>query len=79
MEFNVTGWKLKHPLLCREHLFSCPFTYATRDGVTIRPGTSGDYECFLDGVGDVRIGRRIFTRDEELLPTKPERVNGHRH
>jgi hypothetical protein len=79
MEFNVTGWKLKHPLLCREHLFTCPFTYATRDGVTIRPGTSGDYECFLDARGDVRIGRRVFTRDDELLPTRPERVNGHRH
>ena len=79
MEFNVTGWKLKHPLLCQEHLFSCPFTYATRDGVTIRPGTSGDYECFLDARGDVRIGRRVFARGDELLPTDPERVNGHRN
>jgi hypothetical protein len=79
MEFNVTGWKLKHPLLCQERLFSCPFTYATRDGVTIRPGTSGDYECFLNERGDVRVGRRVYTRDEELLPTEPERTNGHRH
>jgi hypothetical protein len=77
MQFNVAGWKLKHPLLCREHLFSCPFTYATRDGVTIRPGTSGDYECMLDATGEVRIGRRIFAHDDELLPTNPERVNGH--
>jgi hypothetical protein len=79
MEFNVTGWKLKHPLLCQEHLFSCPFTYATREGVTIRPGTSGSYECFLNGGGDVRIGRRVFASDDELLPTEPERVNGHQH
>lgn len=79
MEFNVAGWKLKHPLICRDHLFTCPFTYATRDGVTIRPGTSGDYECFLSDRGDVRIGRRIFARDEELLPTQPERTNGHKH
>lgn len=79
MEFNVAGWKLKHPLLCQAKLFSCPFTYATRDGVTIRPGTSGDYECFLSDGGDVRIGRRIFARNEELLPTVPERVNGYRH
>lgn len=79
MEFSVTGWKLKHPLLCQKHLFTCPFTYATRDGVTIRPGTSGDYECFLDGGGDVRIGNRIFARGDELLPSRPERVNGHRH
>lgn len=79
MEFNVTGWKLKHPLLCQQRLFSCPFTYATRNGVTIRPGTSGDYECFLSTTGDVRIGRRVFARGEELLDTNPERVNGHAH
>lgn len=79
MEFNVTGWKLKHPLLCQPKLFSCPFTYATQDGVTFRPGTSGDYECFLSESGDVRIGRRVFARADELLDTAPERVNGHRH
>lgn len=79
MEFNVTGWKLKHPLLCQERLFSCPFTYATRDGVTIRPGTSGDYECLLDARGEVRIGRRVYARGDDMLPTEPERVNGHHH
>jgi hypothetical protein len=79
MEFNVTGWKLKHPLLCREHLFTCPFTYATQNGVLIRPGTSGDYECFLSNSGDVRIGRKIFANHDELLDTVPERVNGHKH
>lgn len=79
MEFNVAGWKLKHPLLCQSKLFSCPFTYATRDGVTIRPGTSGDYECFLSDTGDVRIGRRIFASGDQLLDTAPERVNGHKH
>lgn len=79
MEFNVAGWKLKHPLLCQSKLFSCPFTYATRDGVTIRPGTSGDYECFLSDTGDIRIGRRIFASGDQLLDTVPERVNGHRH
>lgn len=79
IEFNVTGWKLKHPLLCQEKLFSCPFTYATKDGVSIRPGTSGDYECFLSNNGEVRIGRRIFANHDELLDTEPERVNGHKH
>lgn len=79
MEFNVTGWKLKHPLLCREHLFTCPFTYATQEGVTFRPGTSGDYECFLSNSGDVRLGRKIFANHDELLDTVPERVNGHKH
>jgi len=79
MEFSVTGWKLKHPLLCQPKLFSCPFTYATSAGVTIHPGTSGDYECFLSREGNVTIGRRVFARGDELLPTNPERVNGHRH
>jgi hypothetical protein len=79
MEFNVTGWKLKHPLLCQPKLFSCPFTYATSEGVTIHPGTSGDYECFLGRDGKVTIGRRVFARNDELLATDPERVNGHQH
>lgn len=79
MEFTVSGWKLKHPLLCQPKLFSCPFTYATSSGVTIHPGTSGDYECFLSAEGNVTIGRRVFARNEELLPTNPERVNGHKH
>lgn len=79
MQFTVAGWKLRHPLLCQPKLFSCPFTYATQEGVTIRPGTSGDYECFLSETGDVRIGRRVFARGDELLDTAPERVNGHRH
>lgn len=67
MEFNVTGWKLKHPLICQEKLFSCPFTQATRDGVTIHPGTAGNYECFMSATGDVRLGRRIFPHDGELV------------
>jgi hypothetical protein len=77
MEFTVAGWRLKHPLLCQPRLFSCPFTYATGDGVDIHPGTSGDYECFLADDGGVRIGRRIFARNDELLPSDPGRVNGH--
>jgi hypothetical protein len=74
MEFSVAGWKLKHPLLCQEKLFSCPFTYATRDGVTIHPGTHGDYECFLGTTGAVQLGRRIFPHDGELVS-----VNGWKH
>lgn len=79
MEFGVAGWKLKHPLLCQPKLFSCPFTYATRDGVLIHPGTHGSYECNLNAIGNVTIGRRVFTSDADLLPTEPERVNGHKH
>jgi len=76
MEFGVAGWKLKHPLLCQEKLFSCPFTYATRDGVTIRPGTGGDYECFMGPTGEVRIGRRVFPHEDELVTVNGWSLSG---
>jgi hypothetical protein len=79
IEFNVSGWKLKHPLLCQPRLFSCPFTYATKDGLKIHPGTPGNYECTLNRRGNVTIGRRVFTSERELIPTDPGRVNGHKH
>jgi hypothetical protein len=76
MEFGVAGWKLKHPLLCQEKLFSCPFTYATHDGVTIHPGTTGHYECFLGARGDVRLGQRIFPHNGELVSVNGWSPNG---
>lgn len=76
LEFGVAGWKLKHPLLCQEKLFSCPFTFATREGVTIRPGTNGDYECFMGPRGDVRIGRRVFPHEDELVTVNGWNLRG---
>lgn len=75
MEFGIAGWKLKHPLLCQEKLFSCPFTYATREGVSFHPGSRGDYECFLGATGDVRLGRRIFPHDGELVSVNGWNLN----
>lgn len=72
IEFGIglgtDGFLLKHPLICEPKQFSCPFTHATWDGVSIRPGTSGSYECWLNGRGEFVIGSRIFVRDEELIP-----------
>lgn len=79
IEFSVSGWRLKHPLLCQPRLFSCPYTYATRDGLKIHPGTPGNYECTLNREGNVAVGRRVFTSERELIPTEPGRVNGHKH
>jgi hypothetical protein len=78
IEFGVAGWKLKHPQLCQPRLFSCPFTHATARGVTIHPGTHGDYECTLNAAQQLAIGRRVFVGQNELIPTDPwsERANG---
>ena len=75
IEFNMAGWKLKHPLLCQTKLFSCPFTYETRKGIPIHPGTSGDYSCTLSARGNLTIGERVFPRESDLI-TVENRVNG---
>lgn len=79
IEFNVSGWKLKHPKLCEPRLFSCPFTHATFGGVSIHPGTSGDYECMMSSTGEFVIGQRIFPALDSLIPTRPGSLNGHDH
>lgn len=76
IEFNMTGHQLKHPLLCQPHLFSCPFTHVTYDGVTVHPGTRGDYECTLSATGDLVIGRRVFPSHDSLIVDALERTNG---
>lgn len=79
MEFGVSGWKLRHPLLCQPAVFSCPFTHVTSRGVTAHPGTSGSYECRLSDTGDLVIGARVFTREADTLEGTPRKVNGVRH
>lgn len=79
IEFTVAGWRLKHPLLCQEKLFSCPFTHATTEGVSIHPGIHGDYECTLNRDGKLQIGNRVFVGQRELIPTEPWGNNGFRH
>lgn len=76
VEFNITGFQLKHPLLCQPRLFSCPFTHATYDGIAVHPGTYGDYEATLSTAGELTIGRRVFPSADSLLVDVIERTNG---
>lgn len=78
IEFSLDGYKLKHPQLCQPKLFSCPFTHATYDGVEIRPGKSGNYECYLNHAGNFVIGQRVFTREEELISNPVRSISGAR-
>lgn len=74
VKFNVDGsWELLHPADCQTYLFSCPVTYATRNGFTARPGKSGLYECYINNVGKPVIGRRTMNLDtHEMIKS-----NGH--
>jgi hypothetical protein len=55
---DVGNYELLHPLECREHLASCPFTYKIyRDGLSILPGSIGTYVCELHN-GNIGIGER---------------------
>lgn len=76
IEFDVTGWRLRHPLLCQPHVFSCPFTHVTAQGVHVYPGTSGSYECRLSETGELVIGARVFPRETDTVEGTPRRVNG---
>jgi hypothetical protein len=74
MEFTMDSWRLKHPLICMEKQFSCPFTHATYEGVRFRPGTKGDYECFLTDHGELSIGQRLINHDDARLIAKPRKA-----
>jgi len=79
MEFTIDSWRLKHPLICMEKQFSCPFTHASYEGVRFRPGTKGDYECFLTDRGELSIGQRLINHDDTRLVANPRKViNGTR-
>lgn len=74
MEFTRDSWRLKHPLICLDKQFSCPFTHATYEGVRFRPGTKGDYECFLTDRGELSIGQRLINHDDTRLIANPRKV-----
>jgi hypothetical protein len=76
IEFNREGYTLRHPLLCAPHLASCPFAHATHGGVPIRPGTTGNYECYLSNEGFLAVGRRTHPSADSLISDPPRRVNG---
>lgn len=77
IKFGLDGFEILHPLLCQEKQFSCPYTHATWDGVSIHPGSSGTYECWLNTSGHFVIGAQVFVRDDELIPGGVR--NGHVH
>lgn len=77
IKFSLDGFEILHPLLCQEKQFSCPYTHATWDGVSIHPGSTGTYECWLNTSGNFVIGIRVFVRDDELIPGGV--MNGHAH
>lgn len=68
IKFSIDGFEILHPLLCQEKQFSCPYTHATWDGVSIHPGAAGTYECWLNTTGNFVIGVQVFVRDDELIP-----------
>jgi hypothetical protein len=74
MEFTIDSWRLKHPLICMEKQFSCPFTHASYEGVRFRPGTKGDYECFLTDRGELSIGQRLINHDDTRLVANPRKA-----
>lgn len=77
IKFSLDGFEILHPLLCQEKQFSCPYTHATWDGVSIHPGSSGTYECWLNTAGNFVIGTQVFVRDDELIPGGVR--SGHAH
>lgn len=74
MEFTIDSWRLKHPLICMEKQFSCPFTHATYEGVKFHPGTKGDYECFLTATGELSIGQRLVNHNDSQLIANPRKA-----
>jgi hypothetical protein len=77
IKFSLDGFEILHPLLCQEKQFSCPYTHATWDGISIHPGTAGTYECWLNTSGNFVIGLRVFVRDDELIAGGVRSVDAH--
>lgn len=77
IKFSMNGFEILHPLLCQEKQFSCPYTHATWDGISVHPGSLGTYECWLNTSGNFVIGNQVFVRDDELIPGGVQ--NGHAH
>jgi hypothetical protein len=68
---GVTGkWQVLHPADCRNRVNACPVTFAKwlRPDI-LGPGTSGVYECQLEG-GRLRLGHSLTDTDvADMLPT----------
>lgn len=77
IKFSLDGFEIMHPLICQEKQFSCPYTHATWDGVSIHPGSSGTYECWLNSSGKFTIGAQVSVRADELIPGGLQNGNVH--
>lgn len=84
--FRTDGrWDLKHPAVCTEYAYSCPFTHAVvTDAPVARPGAPGTYVCHLDAFGLLRIdGMNPYLDTTHMVSTvlQPSvpRVNGTSH
>lgn len=74
-------WDLKHPEVCKGHVYDCPYTYAISTAAPLaRPQTSGLYLCHLDAFGLVKIdGPAPYLDTTKMISTDllPVRSNGH--
>jgi hypothetical protein len=73
-------WDLRHPDVCGDHAYACPFTEAVAGGgLAVRPGTPGSYMCRLDAFGRLRIdGPALYTDLSGMASTllTPAGANG---
>lgn len=71
IEFNnIDGYRVIHPELCKQHMFSCPFTFAAREAVKagmVRPGASGKYMCALSPYGVFLLGGLMTSDTSDML------------
>lgn len=77
IKFSLDGFEILHPLICQEKQFSCPYSHATWDGISVHPGAPGTYECWLNTTGNFVIGLQVFVRDDELIPGGVRSNNAH--
>jgi hypothetical protein len=77
IKFSIDGFEILHPLLCQEKQFSCPYTHATWDGISVHPGAPGTYECWLNASGNFVIGTQVSVRADELIPGGVRTANAH--
>lgn len=65
-----TNGDLLHPIVCREHAYSCPFTHAAWSALPAKL-TTGTYECRLDSFGRLAIGAAVPYLDTSDWVTTP--------
>lgn len=61
-------WDLKHPALCADHTYSCPFTHAVTTSAPIAtPGAPGQRYLTLDAFGNPRVGGQTLYEDTSRM------------